>query len=269
MKKNRMSLPALLFTAALQGCNGVNLIQSIEPALGQSPALDRQLTFHVKGSGTCGRIGIDWGDGAMEDVFPGQTTSCQVQTDTAGRKRFQCDVAHIFSGWSGGKTVTATAIAGCEGRVSTRFTTPPAVLIIPFTRPGPNACDAVPGRPALANWTLVKITTVPTNTPCGGIFYNNVTPHCYDAEGGGVAMPPPTVPPGGAPPPVFPFVGMRMFSLVLRIGGTQLEQGGTNMSFTTKQAGRLELCVNEPDPQAGNGGYEIHIATDQLGPPPP
>jgi hypothetical protein len=263
MKKNVTGRVALLIVAALQGCNGVqvNLLESVEPAVGQSPALDHQLMFHVNGSGTCGRIAIDWGDGATEE-----TTNCRDNTDASGRKQFQCNVTHVFSGWGGGKTVTATAKAGCEGRVNTRFVINPSVNKFALNRPGPNVCDPVPNRPALAKRTLVKITTVPTHTRCGGIWYNNVNPHCYDAEGGAVATLPP--PPAGDPAPVFPFLGMRERSLVLRVG-TQLVQGGTNMAFTTNQAGRLEACLNEPDPRAGVGGYEIHIRTDQLGPPAP
>jgi hypothetical protein len=60
---------------------------------------------------------------------------------------------------------------------------------------------------------------------------------------------------------------MRINSLVLRVG-TQVVQGGTNMSFTTDQAAPLELCLNEIDPMEGNGGYVVRIATDQLGPAP-
>ena len=133
--------------------------------------------------------------------------------------------------------MTVTAKEGCGGRVNTRFVTTPSAFVLVLTRPGPNVCDTISGKPALPNRTLVKITTVPNNSPCGGIYYSNMTPNCFDADGG------PDVATATAGPTNFPFLGRRKFSLVLRVG-TQVEQGGTNMSFTTTQTAPLELCVN-------------------------
>lgn len=266
----RKSLAALLFAAVLPACGSkpqVNLIKSVELGLGQYPALGMALTFHVNGSGSCKGILIDWGDGATET-----TGSCADNSvaSGSGEKLFQCDVTHLYSGWGGGKTVTAMVakdtrgnqITTCEGRASLRFTVSPSTTAIGFVRPGPNVCDPVPGKPPLANRTLVKIATTPISTRCGGIWYQNENPHCYDAEGGAVALATPATDPASP----FPFLGMRKFSLVLRVGN-QLVQGGTNMQFTTNESGPLELCVNEPNPRSGSGGYEIQISTDQLGPP--
>jgi len=270
MNRKVIHLAWLVFAAALQGCNGVpiqvNLIESVEQEVGQSPALNLQLLFKVNGVGKCSRIEMDWGDGVKENIFPGLVGDwdCSTYTDASGQARFQCTVTHVFTGWGGGKTVTAIAKEGCEGRVHTRFKVAPLSYGLAMARPGPNVCGAIPNRPALADRTWVRITTVPTKTRCGGIFYRDVTPHCYDAEGGAVAQASPTTDPA----PVFPFLGMRMYSLVLRVG-TQLVQGGTNMSFITNKAAPLEICVNEPDARLGVGGYGIDITTDQLGPAPP
>ena len=259
------SLLAVLFAVALQGCDGVqvNLIQSVEIVPRQTQALGVPLAFEIKGSGTCGRFDIDWGDGSSTDVMTAQTTSCIVNPDPAVKSpHFRCNLEHTFTNWAGGKTVTVTAKQGCEGRVNTRFVTNPAEFVLAFARPGANACNTIPGKAPVQNRTIVKITTVPINTRCGGIWYDNLTPHCYDAEG----IADLATATGG--PMSFPFVGMRKFSLVLRVG-SQVVQGGTNMRFTTNQTGPLEFCVNEPNPMAGVGGYEIHIRADELGPPPP
>lgn len=255
---------SVLFVVALPGCNGVqvNLIRSVEIVPGQTQALGVPLAFVVKGSGTCGTFTMDWGDGSTTDVVTAQTSSCFVNPDPAEPKpHFRCTREHTYSDWEGGKTVTVTAKQGCDGRVNTRFVTAPAEFVLAFARPGPNFCDAISGKAPVQNRTLVKITTVPTTTRCGGIWYSTENPHCYDADG--IAA---LATAGGGRS--FPFVGMRQFSLVLRVG-TQIVQGGTNMSFTTNQTAPLEFCVNEPNSLGGVGGYEIHIRADELGPPPP
>lgn len=264
------TLPALLLALMLLSCGGqpaqVNLIKSVELSLNNpSPSLNNPFTVHVNGSGACSGILIDWGDGQTE--FTG-TCADNSSASGTGEKLFQCTATHTYSGWGGGKTVTAMVGRNtqgvrttCEGRANLRFTTQPATIQIGFARPGPNVCDQVPNKPDLANRTLVKITTVANSGRCGGIFYQNENPHCYDAEGGVVADAT-----SDPPPARFPFQGMRKFSLVLRVG-TQLVQGGTNVQFTTNQSAGLELCVNEPNPKAGVGGYTVQISTDQLGPP--
>src|ERR1700704_3031356 len=104
----RKSLWTLLFAAVLPACGSgpvqVNLIKNVELGLGQYPALGTPLTFHVNGSGTCSGIVIDWGDGNTE-----VTGSCADNSNASGtgEKLFQCDVTHTYSGWGGGKTVTA------------------------------------------------------------------------------------------------------------------------------------------------------------------
>ena len=66
----------------------------------------------------------------------------------------------------------------------------------------------------------------------------------------------------------FPFPGFKEYSLVLRLG-TQVEQGGTDVRFTTTSSASLEICLNDDDiarTRRGGGGYEVHIQVDQLGP---
>jgi hypothetical protein len=259
----------LFFALVIQGCDGSNpppprnVISSVEIVPSQNEALGVPLAFVVKGWGTCGRFAIDWGDGSTDNVVPAQRTSCVVNPDPAEPKpHFRCSIEHTYTGWQGGKTVTVTAQQGCEGSVKTRFATDPPVYALALGRPGPNTCDPVPGKPSVQNRSVVRITTLPVNAPCPGIYYQNVTPHCYDADG--IAAP--------ATTPGFPtslaFPGMRPFSLVLRVG-TQVVQGGTSMSFVANQTAPLEICVNEHDSTAGRGGLQINIRTDEMGPPEP
>ncbi len=259
-------LSAVLLTMGIHGCNGsppqINLIRSVEIVPQQRQALGDPLAFVIKGSGICERFDIDWSDGSTSNVVPAQTTGCSVNPDPAQQSsHFQCFIEHTYNDWPGGKTVTVTARQGCEGRVNTRFVTNPAVAGIAFGRPGVNYCDKVPGKPDLQNRTNVVIWTQPSSTRCGGIWYNNLNPHCYDADG----IPELAT---SADPMTFAFFGLRKYSLVVRVG-TQVLQGGTNMNFTTNQTGPLEFCVNEPHPREGVGGYSIYVRTDSLGPPPP
>ena len=257
-------LLAALLTGGLLGCNPsppqINLIRSVEIVPQQRQALGVPLAFEIKGSGTCDRFDIDWGDGSTSDITTAQTTSCLINPDPAqSSPHFRCSVEHTYDDWSGGKTVTVMAKRGCEGRVNTRFVTSPAVYPLAFGRPGPNFCDTIPGKPHVQARTVVSIVTAPIRTRCGGIWYSNLTPHCYDAEG----IPDLAT---STDPMTFPFFGLRKYSLVLKVG-TQVVQGGTNMSFTTNQKGPLEFCVNEPHPRDGSGGYTIYVRADELGPP--
>jgi hypothetical protein len=69
--------------------------------------------------------------------------------------------------------------------------------------------------------------------------------------------------PSSNAPSRFPFPGFKEFSLVLRVG-SQLQQGGVNEStFTTTQAGSLEICLNDDRPSDNTGGWEVHFLVDE------
>src|SRR3954471_6263895 len=180
--RNSLIPAALLLAAALQGCAGVNRIQSVELAPAQVPALGTPVTVVVKGVGRFSLLTVDWGDGTTSTISP---ANCAVRTDADGRKDYTCDRDHTYTGWSGGKTVVvsaaSTAPADNIGRVQTRFKIPPAALVLAFARPGPNVCDPVPGMPPLAKRTLVIIRNTPINFACGGITFPNGG--CYAPDG--------------------------------------------------------------------------------------
>jgi hypothetical protein len=60
----------------------------------------------------------------------------------------------------------------------------------------------------------------------------------------------------------FPFPGLRKYSLVLQVG-TQIAQGGTNMSFVTNQGGLLQLCVNDEQLNDNTGAWGVGISVDE------
>ena len=244
-------LSVMLMASMMISCNGkANLVQGISLVPGQTIALNNAIQFTVSGSGTCEELRIDWGDGSTTDTIVGYPV------DLTASPTF----SHTFIGWRGGKTVTAIGIRGCEGRVNTRFTIEPSIQTIGFAQPGTNVCDPVPFAPStpLPPRTNVHITTTPvTGYYAFGIDFGCPFQGCrYDADGR----------PGSVAAAPFPFPGLREYSLVLRVG-TQVVQGGTNVSFTTTQKGVLEICINDDSPSNNKGGYQINISVDQLGPP--
>jgi len=247
-------LSLTMMAAMLICCNGkVNMVQGISlvPVPGQTPALNTAQEFRISGSGTCEELRIDWGDGSETN------TSAVVGSpvDLTARPTF----SHTFTGWRGGKTVTAIGTRGCEGRVNTKFTIEPSVYRIGFGQPGPNVCDPVPFTSTpLVPQTLVHITTIPATGFPFGIDFGCPFQGCrYDADGK----------PGSVAAAPFPFPGLREYSLVLRVG-TQVVQGGTDVRFTTTKAGSLEICINDNKLSDNSGGYQIDIGVDQLEPTP-
>ena len=106
--------------------------------------------------------------------------------------------------------------------------------------------------------SLIHVTTLLLSAAPRGIDFGCPVGGCiYDADGKNY--------PADAR---FPFPGFKEYSLVLRLG-TQVEQGGTDVRFTTTSSASLEICLNDDDiarTRRGGGGYEIHIQVDQLGP---
>lgn len=253
------ALFATLIAGMFQGCPPKeNLLQAITLVPGQTLTRGTQLDFDPSGLGQCGELHIDWGDGSVEDPKNINLTAHSY-------------LHHTFTGWGGGKTVTAIGTSGCEGRVNTRFKIEPSVFKLAFGA-GATLCAPVPGMPPPVPRTLVHITTIPVFAGVGhppdgsesvvatnfiGIDFGCPSYGCvYDANGKPDSI-------AGAP---FPFPGLREFSLVLRIG-TQVVQGGKDVQFTTTGAGALEICLNDNNLSDNRGGYEIDIGVDQLGPP--
>jgi len=123
--------------------------------------------------------------------------------------------------------------------------------------PTANICHQMPNNfRGIGTHNLVKIKTIPLSSFPAGVNFGCPLNSCiYDADGR----------PGSIADSRFPFPGLKEFSLVLRVG-TQVVQGGTNMSFISTDAGKLEICLNDSTPEDNAGGYEIDIRVDELGP---
>ena len=235
-------LPALL----LVGCNTqVNLIRSVSPVQ-PIPTADKSVGVMVSGSGRCGRMEIDWGDDSKTEYTDVDLGSNRVFTRQWGL--------------GGGKTVTVRALSGCEGKVNTRFVVEPSVFYVGLNQvkkpptPIPPACMVTPNHPGVRARELVRITTTPASP--AGIDFGCPFQGCrYDADGK----------PGSVADSTYPFPGLKEYSLVLRVG-SQVVQGGTNMSFLATQSGTLDICLNDKDMTNNTGGYTIEIRVDQLGP---
>jgi hypothetical protein len=75
--------------------------------------------------------------------------------------------------------------------------------------------------------------------------------------------------PGTSSAASFSFPGFREYSLVMRVGGATLFQGGKAERFTAPTGGGLEFCQNTDTPTANiTGGWQIDLKVDELGFPP-
>jgi hypothetical protein len=238
-------LAVLLIGCGTPGGAQINLIQGVT-AVQPIPAINTPVGVVVNGSGKCREMEINWGDGSRNTAQGVDLSLSPTYT-------------HTYVGWGGGKTVTVAGKIGCEGTVNTRFTMEPIVYSLGFNqvqKPTAQTCNQVPNFPGVSSHNLVYITTVPVTGY--GIDFGCPFQGCrYDADGK----------PGSAADSSFPFPGLKEYSLVLRVS-SQVVQGGTNMSFTTTDAGSLEICLNDTDMSNNTGGYMVNISVDQLGPTP-
>jgi len=242
----------LLVAGLLQACGGsgaTGTIQSVELVPGQTLATGNTIAVIVSGVGEC-NVTLDWGDGTIDSRYVVLTSRAQ-QT-------------HSYSGWGGGKTVTATG-TGCLGRALTRFRITPLVYSLAIAYPGSNtmACNAVPGTGPLGGRARVHAVNVPllNNTNNNRINFGCPFNGCiYDPEGR----------PGSSAVAPFPLPGMREYSVVWTHGAQQV-QGGLDTTFDTvaPAPATLSFCVNADLTRNVQGGWQFDITVDQLGPPPP
>lgn len=218
--------------------------------------MGQPIEFKIKGVGNCTLGKLDFGDGQSTNFGPfdfGQTGALRTLSLT-----------HTYQGWPGPKTVTAEGVTNCVGKATRSMrlfkgnpntsSANQQALVIGFSqRTGTPAttCTPVQGVAPLRRNTVVGVKTNPDpnvrinfGCPFSGCVYN------ADGEANSVA------------PNQFPFPGLRKYSLVLRIG-TQIVQGGTNMSFTTSQTGPLEICVNDDVLHDNNGAWGIEFLVDE------
>jgi hypothetical protein len=247
----------LVAVPALNGCNGVNLLQSIRLSSTSAITLGVRQTFVLEGKGTCQSVDVDWGDGTIEtNVVPVPGQRIELETSNLETRY----LLHAYTGWGGGKTITVKG-NGCEGTIRGRFNADPSTRTIGWAQPAPagttGVCQTSPGLPAMIPRMLVKVS-VQMISGIAGINFGCFAGGCvYNADGR----------PGTAAASSFPFPGLREYSVVFRIG-SQVVQGGSETQFTTTAAGPLEFCLNDGDASLMNnaGGFDVRISVDQLGP---
>ena len=258
------AVPLLL----LQGCDGCNppplrnVISSVEIVPVQNKPLGVPLAFVVKGWGACDASPSTGATAPRRTSWLPSGPAARSIPTPLNRSRISAARSAYLYGVGGRQDRHRDGATRLRGPREDEVLDQPGGLRSRSRPARTQQMRPCPGKPPVQNRSVVRITTVPPNLRCPGIYYQHVTPHCYDADG--IATP--------ATTPGFPtslrFPGMRPFSLVLRVG-TQVVQGGTSMSFVANQTAPLEICVNEHDSTAGSGGYEVHIRTDENGPPEP
>ena len=251
--------------AVVQACTpaetNINVLQGISLEPTQTLALNKPLKLILNGVGSCTTLLVDWGDGNIDQTYTffGGPIDLSGSDPNAVSSR---TLSHTFTGWGGGKTVTVEGKIGCIGKTNVRFNVPPLELEIGWNASAPAGTIGVcqtptpPGLPGMIPRMLVHATATTVVWPY--INFGCALNGCvYDADGK----------PGSVADSRFPFQGKREYSIVYRIG-TQVEQGGTNTQFTTKDSGPLEFCLNDGDNNLTNnfGAFNLKLSVDQLGP---
>ena len=236
------SVAAVLMAAVLQGCTSGGKILDVTGQITNTPG-GATGVFYVVGEGTCEGLQVDFGDGTP----PLDSDQDNVLTPPGVR------VSHSYTGWGGKKTVTAKAVSNCTGSAKRVFVIGKPQVIIGLKQPTPTACaQPSPNLPPLRKGSLVLVTTTGSNVR---IDFGCALGGCvHDADG---IL-------NSTADPSYPFPGFRALSLVIRVG-TQIVQGGTNVSFTTNQAGPLELCVNDNNLTDNGGAWGIVVEVDESG----
>ncbi|HZQ08206.1 MAG TPA: hypothetical protein VFD70_16600 [Anaerolineae bacterium] len=241
---NRFKVATLLFLAVflamgLLGCRPHVYAGNVESITvsNATPMLNDVIEFRVHGTGNC-QFRINFGDNSFFD--PGQFYSI-------GGYQNGFPVAHMYTGWPGTRTVSVEGIADgpgdCSGKAEVKvLITPP--LAIAFVAPN-KTCQLVPNQQQLLPGWSVHITTNPSVKINFGCALGGCS---YDANGE----------PNSTAPSNYPFPGLRKYSLVLKVG-TQVVQGGSNVTFTANQVGALELCVNDDNLSGNSGAWGIFI----------
>jgi hypothetical protein len=259
-----MKGPALLATTALAavslaGCTPgtVNTLRGITPSGGPAITLGVEKVFILEGTGTCQSVTVDWGDGTVQaNYVPVAGRRIELET-SALETRY---IKHAWTGWGGGKTITVDG-NGCEGKVRARFQADPRSIAIAWNARAPagttGVCQTTTAVPPVVSNMLIHITLQSVATRRDVDYGCSLFGCAFDANGrvGTVAD------------ATFPFPGLVPYSAVFRVG-SQTVQGGIDTRFTTTGAGTLMFCLNDGDNNLtnNNGGFNVTIEADQLGP---
>lgn len=192
-----------------------------------------------QGTGTCGQMSIDFGDG---------TPPVTVSSYTLNPTSIAAVANHTYQGWPGTKTIRVRGVTDCSGDVTRTVNVRMAPNTIGFRlglrQPNVAQCNViVPNTPPIRAGSTVKIETDGRTMdygpkPGGGR-------HVFNASGDPAAV----VPPG------YLFQRRKKFSLVYKIGSTDFQGETGPVFFQATQTGPLEICTNDnPSYLADNSG---------------
>lgn len=255
-------LPALPVLALAAGCNigKVSRVLVLPPNPGsatsacrllsqggQACRMDQPLEIRVYGRGPCTLLEVEFGDGQKTEV----RNADLARSEEDGQSPLM--LPHSYRGLPGPKQIRAKGVTNCADTAASDFDLllpdGRAAYVLGLQQPVPTACTPVPSIGPLRAGTVVRVTTTDVQTtnygcPFGGCVYG------------------PDGKPGSSAAEPFPFPGMREFSQVWRIG-TQIEQGGASATFTVRQAGPLEVCVNDHVLADNRGAWRVDISADE------
>jgi hypothetical protein len=206
--------------------------------------------FNMQGSGTCGEVSFDSGDG----------TAAQTFVNVAFGPGQGWQVRHTYTGWPGKKIVRVKGLRNCladsSAEISVGFEPEGRENLRNAFRPNSMQCNPVmlngsPPRPMPA---IRKGSGVRVETDGGMINYGG-TSIVFDASGD-----PSTPVPAG-----YLFPAQRKFSLVYRIGSQLIQGEAGPVVFRATETAPLEVCVNDnPSYLADNrGGMLITITVNE------
>jgi hypothetical protein len=174
------------------------------------------------GTGTCGAISIDFGDGTPPVVQ-------NLQLGTAANPG--PGVLHTYTGWPGRKLVHVKGISGCLGDQSKQI----MVARAPVGRgefelgfvPTLMVCNVVPNLPPLRKGVGVRI------------FADALIKYGPFIEFGASGEP------NTSAPAAFPFPGFRKFSVIYRVGSQVVQGEADYVPFKVLATAPLEICLND------------------------
>lgn len=123
----------------------------------------------------------------------------------------------------------------------------PVGVAYPKLRPLPS-CNPVPNLPTLRPGLTVTVVDIGrTQMDIGCCHLPSQTVGIAGIFGTSAKNPP------------FPFAGFREYSMVMQLGAQQVAPG----TFTTNQAGTLEICINDDNLADNSGAWGVNIRVDE------
>lgn len=252
-------LPAAILAA---GCNigKVSRLVVLPPNPGSSTSACRLLSqggpacrmgqpleIRIYGRGPCTLLEVEFGDGQKAEVRNAGLANSEADNQSP------VVLSHSHSGLPGPKQVRARGVTNCAGTATADFDLlmpdGRAAFVTGFQQPVPTACTPIPGIAPLRAGAVIRVTTADVQTTNYGCALGGCV---YGPDGR----------PGSSAAAPFPFPGLREYSQVWRIGG-QIEQGGASATFTVRQPGPLELCVNDNQLADNRGAWRVEISADE------